>query len=358
MIKKILFAFVIAAGLASCSEDYTDWANAQSNAQEAANNVVINITPGAAVNFTDSDPEKVKLFDGLSISAPNDMTPTSYQVELELTDTKGNPVKKTFDADANGEVATADLKAAVLEVCGKYPTERTVKTTAKVGLKNDKGLACYALSNQVDNHATPENFGKAYKLVYNDGEEVELTTSEDTYPEFKVSFKANANSSWTINNADGDPVGEGTVGEEGKYNLTYNAESAFAEAKKAPTELYLTGDHYNWGGSESDWKHLTPVYGTDGDFWTMIYLHADEQFKFAPQAGWGDDFGYIGAEKINDEANAGVVKEGGNLKVTNAGWYLIHVTNDADRAIEFLKPEVYVFGPAVGGKWDFDSAPK
>lgn len=43
------------------------------------------------------------------------------------------------------------------------------------------------------------------------GEEVELTTSETTYPEFKVSFKANANSSWTIYNADEAPIAEGEV---------------------------------------------------------------------------------------------------------------------------------------------------
>ena len=36
MTKKILFAFVIAAGLASCSEDYTDWNNPQHNDAEVA----------------------------------------------------------------------------------------------------------------------------------------------------------------------------------------------------------------------------------------------------------------------------------------------------------------------------------
>lgn len=88
-------------------------------------------------------------------------------------------------------------------------------------------------------------------------------------------------------------------------------------------------------------------------------MHENEEIKFAPQAAWeGGDFGFIGAEKINDEAGAGIVDAGGNLKITNAGWYLIHVTNGDTQKIEFTKPQVYVFGTAAGGKWDFDSALK
>jgi len=49
-----------------------------------------------------------------------------------------------------------------------------------------------------------------------------------------------------------------------------------------------------------------------------------------------NDLDYNGAENIKDEANA--------------GWYLIHVNNGKNRVIEFTKPEVYVFGPAVGGR--------
>lgn len=48
----------------------------------------------------------------------------------------------------------------------------------------------------------------------------------------------------------------------------------------------------------------------------------------------------------------------GNLVAGNAGWYLLHVTNGTSgHAFEVLKPEIYVFGPAVGGKWSFDAAP-
>ena len=65
MTKKILFAFVIAAGLASCSEDYTDWNNPQHNDAEeavAAAYGVQFVGSGVDVNMGDeNNPEKIKL---------------------------------------------------------------------------------------------------------------------------------------------------------------------------------------------------------------------------------------------------------------------------------------------------------
>ena len=144
-----------------------------------------------------------------------------------------------------------------------------------------------------------------------------------------------------------------------KWQITFDANNLTYSVSRKYDDLFLTGSEYNWGKTESDWKQLTPVNGSDTDFWTIIYLHENEEIKFAPQAAWaGGDFGFIGAEKIHDEAGAGIVDAGGNLKITNPGWYLIHVTNGDTQKIEFTKPQVYVFGTAAGGKWDFDSALK
>lgn len=112
-----------------------------------------------------------------------------------------------------------------------------------------------------------------------------------------------------------------------KWQITFDANNLTYSVSRKYDDLFLTGSEYNWGKTASDWKQLTPVNGSDTDFWTIIYLHENEEFKFAPQAAWeGGDFGFIGAEKIHDEAGVGIVDAGGNLKVTNAGWYLIHVT--------------------------------
>lgn len=356
MKKTLLYSLAALASisLASCAGDYDDWGSPQSNAQEEAKNVTLNITPAAAINFTGLTAEKVNFFDA-SITAPDNMTATSYQVEVELTDKDGNTVKKTLSADLDGQVATADLKAAVEEVCGKYPTERTVKTTAKANLKCDNGEAFYALSNQVENHVTPENFGTSYKLVIDGTTEVALKTDDESYPEFTAAFEGTQGSTWEIIDENGEAMDEGEFAETAKYKATFNAESASAEVKKAP-ELYLTGSEYGWSAT---WKQLTPVYGDDAvdEFWTIIYLSEGEQFKFAPQAAWGNDFGYTGTT-INDEAGANITSsDDGNLVVGNAGWYLLHVTNGTTHKLEVLAPNVYLMGDAAG-EWNIAESHK
>ena len=356
MKKTLLYSLAALASisLASCTGDYDDWASPQSNAQEEAKNVTLNITPGAAVNFTGMSAEKVKFFNA-SITAPDNMTATSYQVEVELTDKDGNAVKKTLNADVDGQVATADLKAAVEEVCGKYPTDRTVKTVAKANLKCDNGEAFYALSNQVDNHVTPESFGTAYKLVYNDGEaEYDMTTSEADYPAFKLAVEAEAGSTFEVLNAEGDAVNEGRFTEDAKYNVTFDAQTGSVKAEKAPLELYMTGSAFgNW----QVWHQLTPIFGSDDQFWTITYLTEGDEFKFSPDAGWkGQDFGYP-ATTIKDKAGAILTDNGGNFAVGKSGWYLLHVTNGTSKTLEILEPNVYLMGDAAG-EWSIAESHK
>lgn len=139
--------------------------------------------------------------------------------------------------------------------------------------------------------------------------------------------------------------------------MTYNAESAFASIVNAPTELYMTGNAFN---SWTAWHQLTPVGGSDDQFWTITYLTEGDQFKFSPETGWGgQEFGFP-ATTINDIAGASLTSStpDGNFVVGNSGWYLLHVTNGTSKVLEILEPEVYVFGNAIGGKWDFASAPK
>ena len=113
-------------------------------------------------------------------------------------------------------------------------------------------------------------------------------------------------------------------------------------------DLFMTGSNYGWGDT---WKQLTPIHSAEGEFWTIVYLEAGEQIKFAPQAGWGNDFG--GEATINDEAGAGLTADGTNLLAKNAGWYLLHVVNTTDRIVNVLAPNIYLIGgTAADGKWE------
>lgn len=116
----------------------------------------------------------------------------------------------------------------------------------------------------------------------------------------------------------------------------------------------MTGSNYGWGDK---WLQLVPFHSSEEDFWTIIYLHEGEQLKFAPQAGWGGDFGYTGTT-INDEAGANITSSSdGNLVVGKAGWYLLKVQNGSTKTLTVLQPNVYLIGDAAG-EWNIADSHK
>lgn len=118
----------------------------------------------------------------------------------------------------------------------------------------------------------------------------------------------------------------------------------------AVTDIFMTGSAYGWGG---EWKQFIPVNDTEGAFWGIYYFNADDEVKFAPQADWKDDFGFVGTT-ISQESidRAGLSNSGGNIKVGNAGWYLVYVSVlGKDKTVEFFEPNVYLIGDVSQGGW-------
>lgn len=156
----------------------------------------------------------------------------------------------------------------------------------------------------------------------------------------------------------GDPkwkVKTPTIVGPGKWKITLdmnNCTYTIKEKLAGLDDLYLTGSNYGWG---STWLKVNAVNnnwgGTaEGEFWTILYLHADEQFKFSPEEGWkGTDFGGSQLEVV-DEAGAGYSADGTNCKVANAGWYLLHIYT-ADMKMVITTPKLYLIG-LVTGAWD------
>ena len=145
---------------------------------------------------------------------------------------------------------------------------------------------------------------------------------------------------------------------DGKIKISFDAYNYRFTVKdnSAPTELYMTGSAYNWGNPAGDpnaWKELVPVNGTKGAFWGIFHFAANDQVKFAPQANWGNDFGFIDAISQESKDLAGLSDEGGNLKVGVAGWYLVYVSVIGDnKVIEFEKPNVYLMGDTSYDGWN------
>ncbi len=343
--KKTIFSLlVLATTLVGCTDDYKDWTNPQHNDAEEAMNANLTIAPVDAIDLTDFEDESVKFFNVSSLTNPDGLNVESYQVVVGKVDENGEVTdSKQLTADTDYKVNVASLKEVIKSFYGQYPTTRDIKTVAKVYLKDSKtGNTYVATSNEVDNHVTPENFGTAYKLVYNDGEEVELTTSEKNYPEFNVSFTATTNSSWTIYNADGDPVYEGEIANGGKYNLTYNAESVFASAEKVPSFLYMKGNANGWDGYDA----MECINEEGTQFRGFMYLDQDG-FKFCTQTNWdGTNYG-------KDFSTAG---DAANIVMTEpAGYYQVDVDLNAKTYTLTPITTIGIIGAATPGGWDADT---
>ena len=407
--KKIIFCGIaLVAGLLSCTEDYTDWSTPQSNAaKDAAQKLELAIQPTiSSIDFATYKEEVVQLF------TTNLTAEQADAYALAITG-EGAANAVIVAADAYGKVETDDLKEAVKTLYGANPIERTLNiavgtiaknATADGDVKVQRTAGPFTLKAKLD---APYIDAGGYYLVGNiDGwkcsrvdafhmtnsggdvydnpvftVEIEAVDGVETY-EIKAIPAADFKADGSVNTWDrafSAPSGVDVVSYEGllsnnnaggnikfaaadgatSYQVTINAMTATYTVTPITAGaifdtdpvLYLTGDHYNWGAAADNWVPLVPVHSHANLSWIIIYLHQGEQFKFAPQQGWGNDFG-MNAESVVD--NAGMNPSGdNNIVVGNAGWYLIKVDNTPGaRKVEFLKPQVYLIGNTAAAGWE------
>lgn len=375
MIKKILFGMSLLLSVASCTDDYTDWNAPQHNDQpETVQFGNGSIAEVPVINLADVTSETVKV---ASITAPTasdaDYTKVTYQIKL------GN---ESMDIAEDGTIATAALQNFITSNYGKAPEERDIDAVVTQWIGNGSTAVKATTSDvfKVKAIRKAANIEAAYYLASDatgwtlDAVKANAFTHSENNrwddPNFKfVLTTTEANQAFMIvpassleksnvldgafgckvegdDSMSGKLVNEGAqkivLAAAGKYIITVNMEDQSYSIAEAPQNLFLTGSNYGWGDT---WKQLVPVWGTTDRFWTIIYLHEGEEFKFAPQAGWGDDFGMQAT--VKDDAGAELSGDG-NCVVGKAGWYLLVVTNGLERVIEVRKPEVYLMGDAAG----------
>lgn len=399
MKKSFIYGIVLTTALFSgCKGDYDDWAAPQGFDPEEAKNISVNITPAGAIDMENVATETIQLFTS-SVDAPEGMEVIACEAVLSKFDESGAVQGKTILAtDVSGNVSTKELVNTVESYYGKNPLARKLAVTAMAYIKQvaQEGQAAQAFcvsSNQVEVQVTlvKPDISESYYLVGDmlgwDKESMLPFAHSDVNvyddPIFTISFTTTADDQcWKIIpqknidtndfwanpgvvgvKVDGDyalsgqlvneNAGAGKIAKAGKYNMTINMLDYTYEITVAPTELYMTGSNYGWGDT---WKQLTPIHSAEGEYWMISYFTAGEQIKFAPQAGWsGGDFG--GEATLNDEAGSGIHADGTNLVIDNAGWYLLHVVNGADRVVNVLTPNVYLIGNTVG-VWEVADANK
>ena len=392
MKKYMLFGGVMCAmlGLSSCDESFNDWASPSVNDPEAALAAYgIDVTgSGVEVNMNDAErPDSIRL---VSISSTNEEVVSLEYDKVTINDCKIPYVVKGKDVYV-GTYAIDSLARLALK-SQKYETrELKVSVDAHAKLQSGSSVAFtkeiiqketpietpavdpngyYLLGEVNGNGWNPEEpvwFAKVADGIY----EVTVTTENEGENWYKFYGGTDAGN-WDGANAHVmgcDTNGDGSlfnyinwsadlqcpiISGKGKWKVRLDVNNWTYTINEVKPDLFLTGSNYDWGGK---WLQLVPFRESEEDFWTIIYLHEGEQFKFAPQAGWCGDFGYTGTT-INDEAGANITSSSdGNIVVGKAGWYLLKVQNGSTKALTVLQPNVYLIGDAAG-EWNIADSHK
>ena len=355
MIKKIFLGMTLLMAMVSCTEDYTDWGNPQTNPQKEA--VAFgngSVAPVDVINLADVKTEKVKVASIVAPTSSNAAYTPNYKINFD---------GQAFDIDAEGNMATADLTNYIVEKYGKRPTERDIDATLDAWVSNGATAVKMATSATFQVKAIPEAplIENGYYLVGDmfTTEEVNGWTKEvakafnhsdkDVYedPIFTVSFETTkADQYWKIipkSNIDsGDIWAAGVVGPKvdgddsmtgaltngdakagkiakaGKYKLTINMMdySYTIEEVNYDPFIYFIGATDGWTNAE---QKLALVDDAKGVYTGYLYC--------ADPNGWGNQFKFQRvAGSWDNEINSGAfstfsgaaTSEGGNIGV-NAG---------------------------------------
>lgn len=346
--------------MVSCTEDYTDWGNPQSNPKEEAVSFGNgSVTPVDVINLADVKTEKVKV---ASIVAPTSSdaayTPT-YKINIG---------GRAFNIDAEGNMAKADLVNYIVDKFGKRPTERDIDATLDAWVSNGVTAVKMATSEKFQIKAIPEApvIDEGYYLVGDmftteDGvngwniisdKQTFKHSDKDVYedPIFTITFETTkADQYWKIipkanvdaGNTDASAAGvvgpkvdgedsmtgsltngdakAGKIAKAGKYKLTLNMMDytyTFEEVKYDPF-IYFIGATDGWKSSD---QKLALVDEAKGVYTGYVYVAdpngAGLQFKFQRVAGsWDNE---INAGTFNTFSDAATTNENGNIGV-NAG---------------------------------------
>ena len=382
MIKKILLGMTLLMSMVSCTEDYTDWANPQTNPEEEA--VAFgngSVTPVDVINLANVTEEKIQV---ASIVAPTSSN-ASYTPTIKI-----NLGDKTFDIDNDGKMATADLASYIAETYGKRPVERDINATLDAWFNNGSTVVKMATSEIFQVKAIPVApvIDEGYYLVgdmFNvkgDGDAVVVDgwntvsakqafkhSDKDVYddPIFTITFETTkADQYWKIipkanvdaGNTDASAAGvvgpkidgddsmtglltnadakAGKIAEPGKYKLTLNMMDYSYTIEKVMYDpfIYFIGSTDGWGSND---QKLALVDEETGTYTGYVYIAdpngAGFEFKFQRVAGSWDNA--IGASNFVTFKDAAIDANNENNLGVNAGEGVYYMDVNAFRRHDY-----------------------
>ncbi|MDY5313137.1 MAG: DUF5115 domain-containing protein [Prevotella sp.] len=345
--------------MVSCTEDYTDWANPQTNPEEEAVSFGNgSVTPEGVINLADVTGDKVKVASIVAPTSTKDTYTPSFKINFD---------GQSFDIDADGNMAKADLVNYITNKYGKRPTERDIDATLDAWVSNGSTAVKMTTSETFQVKAIPEApvIENGYYLVGDmftvkggddavvfDGwnnvsaKQAFKHSDNDVYddPIFTISFEttkadqywkiipkknADAGNIWAAGvvgpKVDGDASmtgaltnGEakaGKIAKAGKYKLTIDMMdySYTIEEVNYDPFIYFIGSTDGWSSSD---QKLALVDDAKGVYTGYVYIAdpngAGLQFKFQRVAGsWDNEinagaFVNFGGAATNEGGNFGV----------------------------------------------------
>lgn len=388
--------------MVSCTEDYTDWANPQSNPQEEA--VAFgngSVTPVDVINLADVKTEKVKV---ASIVAP-----TSSKDAYKSSSFKINFDGQSFDIDADGNMAKADLVNYITGKYGKRPIEHDIDATLDAWQSNGSIAAKMATSETFQVKAVPEApfIDAAYYLVgdlTDWGLDTKLKfahSDADVYadPVFTLMFtttkddqcwkiipqgNVDAGNIWAVENAPkgvvgievdgdkamsgkllttnskGDKAGAGKIAKAGMYQMTINMMDYTYTIKQIAPEYYLVGKLQEWSDKLENKTCLmyaeTPMVQSYTTQW-----NDDANLKIWLGSDWGNWDNAYGAKDNGDNSVEGKIAGSGAIVCPEPGAFYTFKADFSTMTYKWTKlenqnPTAYekVGLIGVGGDWDND----
>lgn len=384
--------------MVSCTEDYTDWANPQTNPEEEA--VAFgdgSVTPVDVINLKDVTGDKVKV---ASIVAP-----TSTKDTYKSSSFKINLDGQSFDIDADGNMAKADLVNYITGKYGKRPIERDIDATLDAWQSNGSIAAKMATSETFQVKAVPEApfIDAAYYLVGNltewgldtklkfahsDADVYEdpvftlmfTTTKDDQYWKIIPQGNVDKGNIWAVENdpkgvvgveTDGDDAMSGKlltttstgvkayagkIAKAGMYQMTINMMDYTYTIKQIAPEYYLVGKLQGWDIENKTCLMYaeTPMVQSYTTQW-----NDDANLKIWLGSDWGVWENAYGAKDDGDNSVEGKIAGSGAIVCPEPGAFYTFKVDFSTMTYKWTKlenqnPTAYenVSLIGVGGKWN------
>lgn len=375
--------------MASCSDEYTPWADPQSN-EEVAKSVNLEVAAAPAIDFATVTEKTVQLFTP-TLTAEETIDSSKYVVTL-YNDDKSKSV--TVDANAQGFAKAEDVQNAVVELYGKRPDQRNMTMDVK-------GYAYIGQYTVVKNASTTASatlvapyISQHYYLIGAPSEWSPTCTTmpfshsnQDVYddPVFTVTFPVSDGQTWfaiaddkTVesgqwpdvlgcaegngkNGMEGSIERRSNLSDDGSWMIEVNGDAKYVrmtinmmdytyklEKINFADYIYEAGNNYSWDNGLS-------LYGpnADGKYYGAFMLKSGFKFR-SNMNDWNGDLN-LGLDGSNPQ-DGKLINDGGSQDIKNLpdgdGFYF--VTVDIVNLTYTLKhfTQLGVIGDATPNGWN------